>query len=131
MRPHKYRAWSKKWERWFLPEDIRVYGNGEVDCEYRGEPGRFGPGDHIGVAPREDVVLMEYSDIKDKGGKKICEGDIIKMCYGLARVYFDHGCFMVEFDTDTDLLWPYCCKGDDTVIVGNIKDNPELLEKTA
>ena len=35
----KYRAWDKKWERWFDPEDICIYGNGTADFVRRGEKG--------------------------------------------------------------------------------------------
>jgi hypothetical protein len=83
-------------------------------------------GDHGGLMPVKEVEL--FTGIYDQNGKEIFEGDLLQMQYGLAIVYFKNGCFKIEFDTDSDLLWLYCRKNDDTKVVGNIHENPELLK---
>lgn len=79
----------------------------------------------------KNAPIMDYTEQKDKNGKKIFEDDIVLIEYGYARVYFDEmtSCYKIEFDIDSDLLWLYCCKNSILEIVGNIHDNPKLLEK--
>lgn len=136
-----------------MPEDIRVYGNGEVDCDYRGEPGILGPGDRIGTAPREDVVLMEYVGFEGKDGKELCQGDIIEFINHdldedtVVRGYIDFmdGTFIVRrasgdlyrFWNDGDHDWysieqmRYWPEEDKPVILGTKCENPKLLRKIA
>ena len=97
----------------------------------------FGTNDD-GTPHDYDVVEVDQSTIcqciglKDKHGKLIFENDIVKHDFGeyqigvqLAIVKYDskYACYQIKPIFD----WMYCDKSDCEVI-GNIFDNPELLQ---
>ncbi|EAH2664990.1 hypothetical protein D5K92_13750 [Listeria monocytogenes] len=75
----------------------------------------------------DDVVLMQYTGLKDKNGKKIFEGDIgwdeHNECYGVVK--FEEGKFLYVWENIAEDLWEVA---DDIEIYGNIHENLELLE---
>lgn len=88
---------------------------------------------------KEHYELMQFTGLKDKNGKKIYNGDIVSFCGNKpVQVKFENGCFTVfgeplgwDFDNfDDGVRNPIKC--DLTLyceIVGNIYENPELLNK--
>lgn len=83
--------------------------------------------------PIQSETLGQFTGMKDKIGKEIFEGDILK-CNRTLAVTFINGCFMwgseplgYNFDVEPDSMpevWP---PEKWATIVGNIHDNPELL----
>ncbi|EAC3105688.1 hypothetical protein AAV26_03845 [Listeria monocytogenes] len=77
----------------------------------------------------DDVVLMQYTGLKDKNGKKIFEGDVgwdeHNECYGVVK--FEEGKFLYVWENIAEDLWEVA---DSIEIYGNIHENPELLEGT-
>ncbi|EHR4273034.1 hypothetical protein KUD13_002574 [Listeria monocytogenes] len=75
----------------------------------------------------DDVVLMQYTGLKDKYGKKIFEGDICweehNECYGVVK--FEDAKFLYLWENIAEDLWEVA---DSIEIYGNIHENPELLE---
>ena len=79
----------------------------------------------------EDVILMQYTGLKDKNGKEIYEGDIIKSIANGYRyvVVFRNGIFrMKSIGSYMDIATVGFTKHEPFVIIGNIFENPELLE---
>ena len=86
-------------------------------------------------------TVGQYTGLTDKNGKKIFDGDIIKIVpdydysddYSISKVYSYNGIFCVDYHGDDfdstalGFLEDYLLDGDFEVI-GNIHDNPELLE---
>ena len=80
-----------------------------------------------------DVELMQYTGLKDKDNKEIYEGDILFESFGekYYKVIFENGGFRAEFKGDFDEhsfdLIDVVAQGCE--IVGNIYENPELMEE--
>lgn len=83
-----------------------------------------------------EAEILQYTGLKDKNGKEIYEGDILERHeYWPIRIEYDKGCFMVR-DLDkvryNNLILnvPICNfeSINDWKVIGNIYENPELLE---
>lgn len=122
----RYRAWIKA-ENCFADyiESIRFYIN-EMDLCWGGvcESDCFN---------FDDVVLMQSTGLKDKNGKEVFVGDIIKCTRGCPHeVYLEKeygGTFVGGMPAVylKGLLSGYAWTGDEEII-GNIYETPELLE---
>ena len=126
MRDIRFRAWSKKdncWQGGFC-----IHSTGLVSCLISPD------GDAHWDEEKEDLILMQYTNLKDKNGGEIYEGDIYKHApheYGFHRN--DPDLYVVEsmqnfFEEKGLYEGEY---GDDfgfVEVIGNIYENPELLE---
>ena len=111
----KYRAWDKETKS--MNGMAEIYRNRKQEIE---------------LHPRdENIILMQSTGLRDKNGKEIFEGDVLETKDGLLDG-------VVEYRTDlgmwTNSLFRYnnfkrlCNVADSTYIIGNIYENPELLE---
>lgn len=78
----------------------------------------------------DPVTLCQYTGLTDKDGKKIWENDIVELPdeegYFTCKWEEDAARFVMNGDgltVDFDNYWSY-----QTEVIGNIFDNPELLE---
>jgi uncharacterized phage protein (TIGR01671 family) len=112
MREIKFRAWHKS-----------SVTNGSPYMDYILYLDNVGINDQIKIAEDKNWILMQYIGLKDKNDKKIYEGDIVQ---------HDDGDICV-----VDLIIPISNIKDDLFswanldyeVIGNIYENPELLEK--
>ena len=136
-RIYKFRAWDNKNKKVTNGFDRRytlyIGFEGDID-EYCSE--NDGSREMQSV---EDLELMQFTGLKDKNGKEIYEGDIVKIfnwgrannkVIGIAEIKWDVDelGWRIEptFDIDTyDLIEKalYYCE-----VIGNIYENKELLE---
>jgi uncharacterized phage protein (TIGR01671 family) len=114
----KFRAWDKKEKRMLPVDAVNFFNKSIVSNRARGEHS----GGQLGFI---EVELMQYTGLKDKNGKEIYEGDIIKSGNGaLGVVKWRH--FGFEQDMIKTLGWWVI--QEDGEVIGNIYENPELLE---
>ncbi len=75
------------------------------------------------------ATVGQYTGLKDKNGKDIYEGDILLDESGTyAVVGYSMGAFYVDFGEGFDLQYFAECIHEICEVVGNIHDDPELLE---
>ena len=130
MREHKFRAWGKKQKKWLGVNLHMSVIDGLLWWQ-------FGYGCEIlSVEERENIELPEYLNQKDKSGKEICEGDILKDDHGriLLVEWYKYG-FSFKAITVTNFVrardigeW-FDDEGILPEIIGNIYENPELIEE--
>ncbi len=134
MREIKFRAWDKNDKRIFInPQMIDFYnkiiGYMQYQTEYMPDTSYSIP---VGFEEFEYSELMEWTGLCDKNGEDIYEGDILFESFGekYYKVIFENGSFRAEFNGDFE---EYSFDLIDVVaqgceIVGNIYENPELME---
>jgi len=90
----------------------------------------------------EEVILIESTDLKDKNGKEIYEGDILKEIEELSPKDYQKRIGVVVYEPNVASFMVlteggYCHLNEGkwnkgrleyTEIIGNIHENPELLE---
>ena len=83
-------------------------------------------GDYDGcITPVLPETVGQYTGLTDRNGKKIFEGDIVKNEFGeIDKVAFLFGRF-VPFNRYPEYRCFFCERCE---VIGNIHDNPELLE---
>lgn len=77
----------------------------------------------------DPATVGQFTGLKDKNGKEIYEGDILLDESGTyAVVGYSMGAFYVDFGEGFDLQYFAECIHEICEVVGNIHDDPELLE---
>lgn len=131
MREIKFRAWDKDSKKMWEPDFIR-----------NGEPGLTGPGKkQITIYP--SCPLMQFTGLLDSTGKEIYEGDILKyvghICSGCGQSIENPKDSPYVVKWNQEQLCFECLNADenwmhptiwrrDMAIIGNVYENPELIE---
>lgn len=118
----KFRVWSKIYNFF-----VDVLG---VEQIYRS---KYFPvwqkGGLLGMHKQDDVVTEQCTGLKDKNGKVIFEGDILKDKDGLVCfVVWFAGAFWVETPGSESRDFECSEFYNSSEIIGNIHETPELLE---
>lgn len=123
MREIKFRAWHKADEKMY-----EVYGFAQNKWFLKGK--QF-------PMPNGAVVIMQYTGLRDKNGKEIYEGDLLTDYGEAPPLYVEysekHGayCFVDKFDSSGTVYYtPLMIYYEQMEVIGNIYENPELLEES-
>ena len=81
---------------------------------------------HIKLADVNPETVGQYTGLDDKNGKEIYEGDIVKYENMIGKIMFFHGGFILSDFEETE-EWELGVINEETEVIGNIYDNPELL----
>ena len=117
----KFRAWHKTWEELGEVKRIRFDDEGDVRTVlFRGKI--------LGTdIPIDEIELMQSTGLKDKNGQEIFEGDVVK-CNGLLGTIESFKamwiCSFVKYNNYQKVGF----FAQEIEVVGNIYENPELLE---
>ena len=120
----KFRAWHKDLKKMFKIGQITL------------EKGtwNFEPNDRdfigISIPYQPSFVLMQYTELHDKNGKEIYEGDIVKIKYrdeDIGKVIYEHNGFSIDVTNMNKNYGRVSFVNNFMEVIGNIYDNPELL----
>lgn len=141
MREIKFRAWDKYHEEMVRVDAIALERNcfSTKSYIYGSQPHFYD--EHNDLHLLEECELMQYTGLKDNNGKEIYEGDIVEAeyCIDGCLDYVEDEYGVIQWDEEEcgfnlifkDELAP--SPVSDYVsfeVVGNIYENPELLEIT-
>ena len=87
------------------------------------QPEKYTPNPHI---------IMQFTGLHDKNGREIYEGDELFVCAGYrSTVAFQDGMFVSVYKhpEDGEIIPLLDAIGKDTVVIGNIHENPELIQR--
>ena len=136
MREIKFRAWDKQNKEFISNASLLslMNGNKPKDIEVSGINDINNDALYIG----DDIELMQYTGLKDKHGKEIYEGDILRVILekssAIGEVKYDERTFECINDSfDMEDPQSVICdildyRTDLIEVIGNIYETPELLE---
>ena len=118
----------------YKPKNITLMNNDRVElCCAMDESAYFDTENYPII---DDETIGQYTGLKGKNGlTRIFEGDVVACnqsgSCGISTIIFDNGSFYVMPLNGNILertLWDYWYNDWDIEVIGNIHDNPELLE---
>lgn len=126
MRP-KFRAWTEEGKVMYY--DVYPFKNDTLLLSY----------DEIAFdeVPASDFILMQYTGLRDKNGREIYEGDLVRYIDGIkgitcpVKFIKEYACFGVEWRNGLLVSFEYLESTytmlDDLEVVGNIYENLSLI----
>lgn len=157
MREIKFRAYHSKLKQMFYKIDYRsdgfimaqaTWGNKFWHCIGKNSVCEL-PDDHLYLNHFHNngtetfpyyqgfIELMQYTGLKDKSGKEIYEGDVVKYYFVpekleyVFQTIFDNGVVSPfrEVSSFDDTGMSYLADENQSAVIGNIYENPELLKE--
>jgi uncharacterized phage protein (TIGR01671 family) len=132
MREIKFRAWDTERKHLIISDALNdiflpLSGDTTIQDNYEScESQQAIVGFEDFIRERPELILQQFTGLFDKNGKEIWEGDILDLSGGTLEVIFNYGSF------------GYMCCGfvtlsqhnylDRCEVIGNVHENPELLE---
>ena len=128
----KFRAWHKTWEEMGRITFIRYKKSGEI-AHLSFRRNIYNGNIYGGLVKLDEIELMQSTGLKDKNGKEIFAGDIVKMAKDVYSepTYYEvvrhrGGAYRLESKQHGCELW---LRHTDCEVVGNVYENQEYLKK--
>ena len=132
MRTIKFRAWNTQQGMKYMDNDFFISADGVI----YDRASRTYDTPNLEIEHVENMELMQFTGLLDKNGKEIYEGDIIRIpdstYLGAYEVRFGDGCWEIHSEdeqgnpnTENLYVWQRPML---VIVIGNIHENPELLE---
>lgn len=127
MRDIKFRVWDKGNKEMLELQEL------DYENSYNGQP-MIRTTMYNDYFDTEEMILMQYTELKDKNGKEIYEGDIIKyedIRKGVVEYSKQHAQFILKetenIVDENEALGEFNIKVFE--VIGNVYNNPELLKE--
>lgn len=126
MRELKFRVWDKIHDKYREPMVYDIL-NEKIVVRFP-----------IETLKKGEFLLEQYAGLKDKNGKEIYEGNIVRWSFKVDRnSELTYAANAVKWETYAEEEWPYSTISGFTLpesedgyeVIGNIHENPELLEE--
>jgi len=114
-----------------MTRQIKFRAWNPVDMEMIADPLVYddvGINDNFENFEDDEYYLMQYTGLKDKNGKSIFEGDVIRLEDVQAIITFDDGAFQMITSKHQGRSQAIQNRTKRFEIIGNIYENPNLLE---
>ena len=136
----QFRAWDKKNKKMYKRAGISPHNDLQYAVKQEGGGSRYFNFDDLHIEQDsiyypDDIILMQYTGLKDKNGEEVYEGDVLKWDDTEETGYVEYMEETTEYVVDEWKEGNKRSKGhslssvDEVEIIGNIYQNPELIKR--